>query len=234
MGVDVRLPPVLPSDVVVKKGGKGTRIKNAYYVEFLEKGTIQYINPEHIDKAVLQIPKNREMAMCLIYTLYLTGARPIEVLNLKAKDVTKDGSYIKIQVSGAKNGLPRPIFVQDKNKYAKHIHDYAKQLMPDMWLHHSFRGKYVRNVLNKKGVVKTYAELSRPVRSNFAKWFKNILGEEPIVPYHLRHNRFSKLSEAGASLEDMRITKGSKTLQSITPYIHMSAERGKKMAKNIS
>lgn len=216
-----------------KKSVKGSRIKNQYYVEFLETGMIQYINPEHIDKAVAQIQKNRDMAMSLIFCLYLTGARPIEILNLKAKDVSKDGSHYKIQVAGAKNGLPRPIFLKSSNKYARHVYEYSRQLLPDMWLHHSFRGKYVRSVINKKGVVKTYAELSRPVRSNFAKWFKNVLGEQPIVPYHLRHNRFSKLSEAGASLEDMRITKGAKTLQSITPYIHMSAERGKKMAKNI-
>lgn len=217
------------------KQSKGKRIKNSYYVEFLEKGTIQYINPEHIDKAVSQIKgHNKSMAMSLIYCLYLTGARPVEVLNLKAKDISKDGSFFKIQISGAKNGLPRPIFLKGNNVYAKYVFDYSRQLMPEMYLHYSFRGKYKRQVINKKGVVKTYAELSRPVRSNFAKWFRDVLGSEPIVPYHLRHNRFSKLSEAGATLEEMRITKGSKTLASITPYIHMSAERGKKMAKNIN
>lgn len=214
---------------------KKKRIKNKYYVEFLEKGTIQYINPEHIDKVTANLHcKNRDMALSLIYCLYLTGARPVEILNLKSKDVVRDAQYVKIQVSGAKNGLPRPIYIKWSNKYAKHIYEYARQLMPEMYIHYAFRGKYVRTALSKKGIVKTYAEISRPVRSNFAKWFKDILGDEPIVPYHLRHNRFSKLSEAGATPEEMRITKGARTYQSITPYIHMSAERGKKMAKNIN
>jgi len=228
------VPPVL-NPVISTEKGKKKRIKNKYYVEFLEKGTIQYIDEKHIDAVTRKFSgKNRDMSLSLIYCLYLTGARPIEVLNLKAKDIVHDGQYVKIQISGAKNGLPRPIYVKWENKYAKHIYEYARQLMPEMYIHYAYRGKYVRTIINKKGIVKTYAEISRPVRSNFAKWFAGILGDEPIVPYHLRHNRFSKLSEAGATLEEMRITKGSKTYQSITPYIHMSSERGKKMARFIN
>ena len=220
----------LPIEVVKKK-----RIKNKYYVEFLEKGLIQYVNPEHIDKAVSRIKgSNRDMALSLIYCLYLTGARPVEILSLKGKDITREKSYLKMQVPAAKNGLPRPIFIQLKNPYAKHILNYAKQLMPEMYIHHSFRGSYIRNVLNKKGVLKTYNEISRPVRYYFLIWFKNILGVEAILPYHLRHNRFSKQSEAGSTPEEMRIMKGAKTYTSITPYIHLSSERGKKMAKTIT
>lgn len=211
---------------------KKKRIKNKFYVEFLEQGTIQYINPEHIDQVVNRLPsQHKSMATSLIYCLYLTGARPIEILNLKAKDVKKDGVYLRIQVPAAKNGLARPIYIKYDNPYAKFLHEYSRQLMPEMFIHYKYRGKYVRQVINKKGVVKNYAEIGRPVRSNFAKWFKGVLGgEDTIVPYHLRHNRFSKLSEAGATLEEMRLTKGSKTLASIIPYIHMSSERGKKMA----
>jgi len=228
----VKLSPVqIPLTQFVNKAKK-KRIKNKWYVEFLEKGSIQYIKPEHIDQVTANFKgKNRDMSLSLIYCLYLTGARPIEILNLKAKDVCRDAQYVKIQVPAAKNGLPRPIYIKWTNKYAKHIHEYARQLMPEMFLHYSFRGKYVRQVINKKGIVKEYKELSRPVRSNFAKWFTGILGDETVLPYHLRHNRFSQMSEKGASPEEIRISKGAKTYASVTPYIHLSSERGKKIAK---
>lgn len=213
---------------------KGKRIKNKWYVEFLEKGSIQYIKPEHIDQVTANFKgKNRDMSLSLVYCLFLTGARPIEVLNIKAKDVVRDAQYVKIQVSAAKNGLARPIYIKWSNKYAKHIYEYTRQLMPEMFIHYAYRGKYVRQVINKKGVVKEYKELSRPVRSNFAKWFAGILGDETVLPYHLRHNRFSQMSEAGATAEEMRISKGAKTYASVMPYIHLSSERGKKIAKFI-
>lgn len=233
-GVPVLVPSVQTPLTQFGEKKKGKRIKNKWYVEFLEKGSIQYIKPEHIDQVTANFKgKNRDMSLSLVYCLFLTGARPIEVLNIKAKDVVRDSQYLRIQVSAAKNGLPRPIFIKFSNKYAKHIYEYARQLMPEMYIHYAYRGKYVRHVINKKGVVKTYAELSRPVRSNFAKWFTGILGDETVLPYHLRHNRFSQMSERGATAEEMRISKGARTYASVMPYIHLSSERGKKISKFI-
>jgi len=214
---------------------KQKRITNKFYLEFLEKGLITTIKKEHIEQAAKKISGEYFlMYKIMLYILYLTGARPVEVLNLKGSDVTKKGGYIIIQVPAAKNGLTRPIYLKLKNPFVKEIYDFAKGFFPQMFLFWGIRGTYTRTRINKKGVVKTYIETSRRFRYHCGKWFKDILEvNTSVTPYHLRHNRFSRLSENGATAEDLRLLKGAKTYASVTPYIHLSSERSKKMSGKI-
>lgn len=213
---------------------KRKRIKNHLYNQFLEKGLIEILEPEHIDKASNNIKgKYEQQHKSILYTLYLTGARPIEVLELKPKNHTKQKGYLKIDLPPAKNGLARPFYISLKNKYAKHIWKYSQTIMPEMYLYWKLRGKYTRERLTKKGNLKKYNETSRPLRYHLTKWFKGVLTTD-IIPYYLRHNRFSKLSANGATPEEIRLLKGAKTTNSVTPYLHLSTTSAKKIARKIN
>ncbi len=99
-----------------------------------------------------------------------------------------------------------------------------------MYCFFHFRGNYVRIAETPKGI-KRYPELAGKLGYYFGKWFFNVEGG--ISPYFLRHNRFSKLSEAGLSMQDIRMLKGSKTLESVNCYLHLSAKAAKNIAKKI-
>jgi len=89
----------------------------------------------------------------------------------------------------------------------------------------------MRKYVGRYGV-KTRIEWDAKVRYYFYKWF-SVLEIGTIPPYYLRHNRFSKLAMAGASDRELRQLKGSKTFKSIEPYIHLSTEKARKLARII-
>ena len=144
------------------------------------------------------------------------------------KDITKEGTYLLIKLQGSKKGLPRTIYLPYKNPLVQKIYQYAQGTYPDVILFHNYISKYVRTVQTKKGI-KQRQELSTKVYYYIQKWT-----QETITPYFLRHNRFSKLSENGISMEQIRMVKGSRTLESVTPYLHLSTEVSKKVAKKIN
>ena len=101
-----------------------------------------------------------------------------------------------------------------------------------MLLFPHFINKYVRHYVNKKGEIKEVEETTNKVYYHVKKWFEGVLPDS-IPPYFLRHNRWSKLSEKGVDLNTLRMLKGSKTYDSITPYLHLSSDLSKKAARHI-
>lgn len=219
------------------KIGEFQRIKNKHYREFLDNGVMTFLTEEHIEKALNNVTeKYKSEGRALIIALYLTGARPNEVLRLFAKDISKEGSYIKVQIKGSKGGLPRPIHLRYSNKLAKELYAYSRGLFPDMYLFYNYRSSYTRTYILKgkdtRGQVKQIVDISDKLRYYFKKWFKGVL-EEAIPPYYLRHNRFSRIAEKGATDDFIMFLKGSKSVESIRPYKHMSTHAAKKVAKLI-
>ena len=100
-----------------------------------------------------------------------------------------------------------------------------------MYCFFHYRDNYVRLKDDKKGNERSRLECTNKLRWYFKKWFAFVPGG--ITPYFLRHNRFSKLSEKGASLEEIRQIKGSKSFNSVFPYLHLSAKTAKSIAKKI-
>lgn len=208
------------------------RIKNKHYRQFLDEGIIHTLTEDDLHAALDNVTgKHQRQGRSLIICMYYTGARPVEALQLKARHISKRGSYVLVRLAASKHGLPRTPHLQYKRPLVKEFYQYARSLFQEMYLFHNYRTKYTRKRLTKKGI-KEYVEITDGLRYWFKKWFKNVT-DEPIPPYYLRHNRFSKLSEAGATMEEIRILKGSKTFTSVTPYLHMSSRAAKKLAKKM-
>ncbi len=212
---------------------KKEKIKNKHYKQFMEEGIIETISTDKIEQALNNIKgKHRKEGRCLLIAMYWTGARPNEILRIKAKDISKEKTYIKIMVLGSKGGLPRTIYIPQRKPFIKELYSYAMSFFEEILLFYNYRTAYKRKILNKKGQEKEYYEMTDGLRGHFKKWFKGVT-EDPIPPYFLRHNRFSKLSEAGASMEELRQIKGSKTFNSIQPYLHMSSKSAKSVGKKM-
>lgn len=218
---------------------KKQRIKNKLYREFLDAGIIVTLNEKHIEQACKNAVeckyrglKNPEEARALILMLYYTGARPNEVLRLKGKDVSLNGKYLHVKLSASKGGLPRTAFLPMKRPLVDTLWKYCAGFFDEMYLFYHFFSNNVRRRQTLHGVLKVDVVHTDSLRYWFKKWFDGIL-EVAIPPYYLRHNRFSKLVEAGISLEDARMLKGSKTFESIVPYLHMSSKAAKNIARKM-
>lgn len=214
-------------------------IKNKYYREFLDGGFIQYLEADTLNKIMENIDtKHRKEGRALCIAHYITGARPSEILQLKAQtNVYSKGQYIYIVIDKpTKNGLPRriPIYMKGRGqttRYAKELLEYSNSLFPNMDMFPSFIGNYERELETKKGP-KMYREWGYKVRYYFYKWSKPVL-EGGLNIYFLRHNRFSSLMENGADLEEIRILKGSKSLAGVMPYSHLSQKKLQKLGRMI-
>lgn len=212
------------------------KITNVNYRNFLDKGIIEIIKEEHITAALANVKgihgKHKAECRSFIIELYYTGVRPGECLRSRGKDITKEGGYIKVQiVEPTKNGLPRTIYLPYKKPLVKELYQYATTIYPDLLLYPHLISNTTRLRKNKKGI-KEFKEDTNKLRYYFKKWFDNVL-PGGINPYYLRHNRFSKLSEAGLSDADLKMIKGSRTYQSIEPYRHMSSKSAKNASKKM-
>lgn len=211
------------------------KITNPNYRKFLDEGIIETIGAEQIDQALSQVTgirgKHKEEGKCLLISLYYLGARPIEILQIKGKDITKKNNYILVKVQGRKRGLPRTIYLQYKIPHVKQLYKYATSIFPEMPLFHHYKNSYKRTIMTKKGL-KIRIEETDKVRYYIHKWFKNIIPDS-ISPYFLRHNRFSKLSQEGVTDRDLQQLKGAKSITSVQPYQHMSTESAKKLSRKI-
>jgi len=225
-------PTIEPEDLPVKK----QKIKNKLYRQFLDTGMIQLISEDQLHQALENVKGRRGQyiaeARSLLIMLYLTGCRPYEALQLKGMDIKKDGMYILIEVPGSKGGLPRTVFLKFQNALAKELYNFAQGLPDDMILFYHYKGSYQRRVIAKNGAIKNRIETTDSLRYHFKKWSNGVL-EDPISPYFLRHSRFSQIVQAGATFEDVKMLKGSRSMESVTPYIHMSSRTARKLAKII-
>ena len=209
-----------------------SKIKNKLYRKFLDDGEIKILNEEDITLVLNSLKsKNKIEARALIICLYYTGGRPNEVLRLKGKDVRRDKRYIIVQISGSKRGLARPIYLPYKLPLIKEFYNYIISNMAEKFLFFNFMSRYERTRYLKSGAISTRIETTDKLRYHINKWFSVL--PDTITTYYLRHNRFSKLAMAGIRLEDIRMFKGSRTLESVIPYIHMSTEKARQIGRRI-
>ena len=206
------------------------KITNVNYRKILDKGEIKIVTDRDIEIALTKIKgKLRNMQRSFLLTLYLSGGRPVEVLELKGKDITRWKQYVKIDLTTKKKGLPRSLLFYFNDPFAREVFNYSRSVIPEMYIFYPLRNKYVRKTINKKGVEGYHIEISDKIRYFFKKWFSHIEGG--ITPYYLRHNRFSIMAMRGATDRQLRLMKGSRSNESINYYVHLSTANQRELAK---
>lgn len=208
------------------------RIKNEHYKQFMRGGLYTRITDFMYRKALKNVKGRYEIAgRGLLTVLYYTGCRPVEALDIITDNFTlQTKGSIGIMVPGSKRGRPRTIILNLSEPAVKELWQYVRKLPPKYRLFHMYRGEYVRKYVNKHGKEITYIQTTDKFRYHFYKWFDGVI-DGSIPPYYLRHNRMSKLAEAGLSMPQLQVFKGSKTYESITPYLHHSTAEAKKIVR---
>jgi integrase len=142
----------------------------------------------------------------LLAFLYLTGARPTEIVEVKKKDVyenTADPDAVYIRVKTAKLGkkaireftITERILVFPKTTaYLNLVADYAATLPTPDNLLFPFSPTRIRQLVYQ-------------------------MSENKYCPYHFRHSRLTKLSRAGATTDELMYWKGALEIKSVSAYL---------------
>lgn len=133
----------------------------------------------------------------LIAMLYLTGARPSELLDLKREDFEVYYDYINVLLRTKKRGYPRTIQLWNDAPYVRSI------ILP-----------YIE-YLDRENM-----ELAFTFQT--PTWVRVIvyrLSNNKYCPYNFRHSRLTKMAKAGAGPFELMQWKGAKRFDSISPYI---------------
>lgn len=214
------------------------KIKNKMYVDFMNGNLSQFLSDDQIIQVIDGISgKHRTQSRALVCVLYMTGCRPVEALKLKRDDFWIERSFLKIRVPGSKRGTNRTLSFRLKWKPTSVLWAYVKNLPMGLLVFYKYRSNYKRRVKIKKAELeeqkyRIYNDTANRMWYYIKKWFEPVI-DGGISPYVLRHNRLSKLGEKGLEPEELRKFKGSRTLQSVMPYLHMTRKTSEKWARKL-
>ncbi len=199
--------PVAPEAIELLRTGK----KHARIGEFEEiKKLIEF--PTHFEKNKVVALRNR----AILETLFSTGMRISELINLKISDINKTGT-IFIKGKGKKE---RFAYLTDRAE--KHIKNYlevrGESTSPYLFL--PYRGKNV----NKKD-----KKISPNYLEEKVKKYRELLGFNiPVNVHGIRHAFATYLAESGASPVAIQTLLGHESLNTTTRYVHASDQYAKR------
>ena len=174
---------------------------------------------------LLEFPSNHEKNKtigkrnrAILEVLFSTGLRISELINLKIKDIDKEG---RIFVLG-KGKKERFVYLTPRAK--EHLEAYLSTRTDDSdYTFVPYRGQNAADRQKKlsavyvQEMIKTYREL---LNINF-----------PISPHSLRHGFATYLAEAGANPAAIQILLGHESLETTTRYVHASDNYARKTQK---
>lgn len=215
------------------------KIKNKNYRKFLDNGVIDLVTLDQLEAALNNVKGVRgqyiKEGRALLIALYWTGARPVEILLMKAKDIQlheKHKTLVSLHLKTAKRGNERKILIPKQRKFMKELYTYSKSIFPEMFMFKHYENRYVRHYTDSRGNSKQHIDTTDKIRYYVSKWFTGVI-EDSITPYFLRHSRFSSMSEYGADPIEIKHYKGSKKMSGVEPYLHLSSKRMVKTARRV-
>ncbi len=208
-GLDFKIP-VLPNAVELVKAEK--RVPKVGEFEEIVK----------LIEAPTQFEKDKKVALrnrAMLETLFSTGLRISELLNIKLTDIDKSG---RIFVRG-KGKKERFVYLTPRAK--KHIKEYLKVRgkTDSPYLFVPYRGKRANS--KEKKISPNYLE-SR------VKRYRELLGINiPLSCHSIRHAFATFLAESGANPAAIQILLGHESLSTTTRYVHASQRYAEKVLK---
>lgn len=144
-----------------------------------------------------------------ITTLWLTGARPQELLEMKKKDIEFiEPNIIKFRIKTKKLGTHKKFIIRTRNL----------KLLTDLRERHIYKMRqYLRRFKSPESKIFPF---SRKTGYNIIQKVGYKALSRSLCPYNFRHSRMTLLAEMGYSEEKMMRFKGCLTKQSVKPYNH--------------
>jgi len=142
-----------------------------------------------------------------ITMLWLTGARPQELIEMTKKDITIEQDKIKFHIKTKKIKKTGGFIVEKRTlvlkilsteRYVKTIERHLSRLKDDSLIF-QFSNRTGFNIIKRLG------------------W--TVLGIG-ICPYNFRHSRLTLLAEKGATVDTLMKFKGARNRRSVRPYLH--------------
>ena len=193
--------PISPSEIkLVKTEKKHPRVSELEEIKKLIE------SPTQFEKNKIIALRNR----AILETLFSTGMRISEVINLKKEQIDKTGR-IFIMGKGKKER-----FVYLTSRAQKHIKNYLeiRGEITSSYLFVPYRGKNAH--LKDKKISPNYLE-------GKVKKYRELLGlNVPISVHGIRHAFATYLAENGASPAAIQILLGHESLDTTTKYVHAS------------
>lgn len=202
--------PISPSEIKLVK----TEKKHPRVSEFEEiKKLIE--SPTKFEKNKIVALRNR----AILETLFSTGMRISELINLKKEQIDKTGR-IFIMGKGKKER-----FVYLTPRAQKHIKNYleVRGEIDSHYLFVPYRGKNAN--LKDKKISPNYLEEK-------VKRYRELLGlNVPVSVHGIRHAFATYLAESGANPAAIQILLGHESLDTTTRYVHASDRYAERMHK---
>jgi len=169
-------------------------------------GDIRYIvEREDVLRMFDYIKKARDRA--IVSFLYLTGARPSEVVEIMRDDITVEPHRLIIRIPTKK--LRQGDFEVEKREL----------IIPRPYPRDAIDTELVTYVESVPYGSRLFPVTTDHILKMIKKASEEALGFR-LVPYNFRHSRLTKLARAGATIETLQYWKGARSLKSIAPYLH--------------
>ena len=172
-------------------------------------------SPAEFEKNKIVAIRNRAM----LETLFSTGMRISELINLKTVQIDKTG---KVFIKG-KGKKERFVYLTPRaQKYIKKYIDVRGE-SESPFLFIPYRGKSVHK--KDKKISPNYLE-------DKVKKYRELLGiNTPLSPHSIRHAFATYLAESGANPVAIQILLGHESLDTTTKYVHASDRYAEKMLR---
>jgi integrase/recombinase XerC len=181
------------------------------------------IGVEEIEK-LLAAPDNKETLgardRAILETLYSTGVRVSELVDLNRNDMDFDGQTLHVRGKGKKERI-----VPLGSHAMAAIRHYLTLLEPDPRFN-LLRQQLMTNPAVPLFVNKNAGRLSsRSVRRKLDKYLKALGLDPSISPHTLRHSFATHLLDNGADLRSVQELLGHQSLSTTQVYTHLSTIR---------
>lgn len=152
-----------------------------------------------------------EVKRVLLSLLWITGARPTEVIMLKREDIRFNQDKLEITLKTLKlGGDGQKFIVRDRTL----VFDRPREIEANIYLETIV--DYVKMIPPETRVIKYTTRWAEKVVNRLSEM---TLGKK-LSPYHFRHSVMTWLARHGASIDQLMYFKGARSYDSVKPYIH--------------
>lgn len=151
---------------------------------------------------------HRKKEQFLACVLWMTGARPSELIELKKEDVTISATKLVFKVVTKKKRKGRWHLVHRELEFSRPIPPNPDKVI-----------EFVANYINKSPEGRLFLMTVRTVEYIIERMGRKGL-RKFVCPYNFRHSRMSLLARQGRTIDELMHFKGSSDMRSVATYLH--------------